>query len=87
MKIYNKIVYDFDNNIIEEDSYEYEFSMNKKNTTNEISLGLELLTINHQSNRLKDEKYNLNTKSVFAQYDMNILKGMLVKIDKVVSFH
>ena len=24
MKIYNKIVYDFDNNIIEEDSYEYE---------------------------------------------------------------
>jgi hypothetical protein len=23
MKIYNKIVYDFDNNIIEEDSYEY----------------------------------------------------------------
>ena len=24
MKIYNKIIYDFDNNIIEEDSYEYE---------------------------------------------------------------
>jgi len=79
------------NDFSKENSYEYEFLMDKKNNDHEISLGIEFSKTHYKNNRVNDKKYNLNAQSIFAQYDIDMLNDYNVilglRLDKYSDYN
>ena len=55
-----------------EDHLEYEILLNKKSQTDELNAGFEIYRANYSSDRINSGKQEINSKSLFGQYDIKI---------------
>ena len=55
-----------------EDHLEYEILFNKKSQSDELNAGFEIYRANYSSDRINSGKQEINSKSVFGQYDIKM---------------